>query len=70
MRKIHMTRNFFEAIVTLGPFFRKKQKTRFQIWSRGVFVRNFRSVSFGHEALEKQIEIRSILYRLLASFGF
>ena len=53
MRKIHVTRNFFEAIVTQGPFFEKNKKHVFRLWSRGVFVRNFRSVSFGHEALEK-----------------
>ena len=30
MRKIHMTRNFFEAIVTQGPFFEKNKKHVFR----------------------------------------
>ena len=42
----HVTRQFFEASGSEGHFFGKKQKTCFFIWSRGVYVLNFRSVSF------------------------
>ena len=45
MRKIHITRQFFEATGPQGHFF-EKTKTRFQVWSSGVCVPNFRSVSF------------------------
>ena len=45
MRKIHMTRQFFEASGRHEDFF-EKQKTRFQIRSMGVCVPNFRSASF------------------------
>ena len=48
MRKIHMIWQFFQTNGPLGHFFEKKkqQKICFQIWSRGVYVLNYRSVSF------------------------
>ena len=47
MRQIHVNRQFFEASGTQGHFFeKKKQNIRFWIWSRGMCVPTFRSVSF------------------------
>ena len=43
MRKIHVTRQFFEASGPQGIF---KKKNHFQIRSMGVCLLNFRSVSF------------------------
>ena len=46
MRKIHLTWQCFKASGRHGDLIEKKQKTRFQIRSMGVYVPNFRSVSF------------------------
>ena len=79
MRKIHVTRLILEASSRHGDFF-KTQKTCFQIRSMGVYLPNFRSVSFfvwpgGVTQINKQIhiyssEFRIILDRLFASRGF
>ena len=82
MRKIHMTRQFFEAIDRHGDFFQKNKKKTFldKVHGMGVCVPNFSSVSFfvwpgGVTQLNKYIhkytsEIRNILDQLLASQGF
>ena len=46
MGKIPMTRYFFEASGRQGNFYEKKQKNYFWIWSRGLCVQNFKSLSF------------------------
>ena len=45
MRKIYVTRQFFETSCPQGHLFEKTKKNHFQIWSRRVCVLNFRSVS-------------------------
>ena len=46
MRKIHVPRQLFETSGSWHRFFEKSKKTRFYIWSRGVYVPKFGSVSF------------------------
>ena len=71
MQKIHVTRQSYEASGPQGHFF-EKTKTRFEIWSTGVCVPNFRSKGVAQTHQLTHIftsEIRNILDQLLASRG-
>ena len=80
MRKVHVTRHFFEAGGPPGDFFEKTKKNVFRCGLGEREYKNFRSVSFfvwpgGVTQINTQIhtyttEIRNILDRLLASRGF
>ena len=82
-KKIHVTRQFFEANGRHGDLI-EKQKTSFCIRSMGVCVPNIRSVSFfdrpgnvtqintytNTHIHKYKSEIRNIFDRLFASRGF
>ena len=61
----HGTGQCFEASGPQGHFFEKNKKKRFRMWSRGVCVPNFRSVSFSVWPGEASRLIPNVLLLLL-----